>query len=173
MQANAPSPCRAPDPAALRAALGQFATGVTIVTTVDAAGRRVGLTANSFTSVSLDPPLVLWSLSGRSASLQAFRDAGRFAVNVLASSQHELCRRFATRVEGDRFAGVDLAPSATGLPVIAGALATFECETHAQYEAGDHVVFVGRVLHYGAGAGDALIFRAGRMLSSRSATELH
>ena len=92
---------------------------------------------------------------------------------MLASSQHDLCRRFAQRVDGDRFDGVELAASRTGLPILAGALATFECETHAQYEAGDHVVLVGRVLHWGAGSGDALIFRAGRMLSSRSAVELH
>jgi flavin reductase (DIM6/NTAB) family NADH-FMN oxidoreductase RutF len=143
--------------AALRAALGQFATGVTIVTTATPEGQRVGLTANSFTSVSLDPPLVLWSLSKRSASLQIFRSAPHFAVNVLSASQQDLC---------DRFEGVALAHSDHGLPVIDGALACFECSTYAQYEAGDHVVFLGRVERHRARDGDALIFRAGRMLSS-------
>jgi flavin reductase (DIM6/NTAB) family NADH-FMN oxidoreductase RutF len=152
--------------AALRAALGQFATGVTIVTTATPEGQRVGLTANSFTSVSLDPPLVLWSLSKRSASLQIFRSAPHFAVNVLSASQQDLCDRFAQRTQTDRFEGVALAHSDHGLPVIDGALACFECSTYAQYEAGDHVVFLGRVERHRARDGDALIFRAGRMLSS-------
>lgn len=160
------------DARALRDALGQFATGVTIVTTLDAAGRPVGLTANSFTSVSLEPPLVLWTLSRRSASLAAFQDAGRFAVSVLSADQHALCRRFAQRGATDRFDGVALAPSASGLPLIAGALATFECDTFDRHEAGDHLVFVGRVLHFGASTGDALIFRGGRMLSSDGSREL-
>jgi 3-hydroxy-9,10-secoandrosta-1,3,5(10)-triene-9,17-dione monooxygenase reductase component len=160
------------DRTALREALGRFATGVTIVTTVNAAGQSIGLTANSFTSVSLDPPLVLWSLSLRSANLEAFRAAERFAVNVLASDQHALCRRFAQRLECDRFDGVPLAPSATGLPLLAGALATFECAMHSQHEAGDHIVFLGRVLHFDAAAGDALIFSGGRLLSSAQAPQL-
>lgn len=162
-----------PGATALRAALSQFATGVTIVTALTADGRRIGLTANSFTSVSLDPPLVLWSLSKRSANLTVFRDARHFAINVLSSDQHALCQRFAQRMEGDRFDGVALATSTRDLPVIDGALACFECEMHAQYEAGDHIVFIGRVEHFRAGDGDALIFRAGRMLSSSSAVELH
>lgn len=163
----------APAPGDLRAALGQFATGVTIVTTVGPQGQRIGLTANSFTSVSLEPPLVLWSLSKRSASLDTFRNAGRFAINVLASDQQELCRRFAQRMDGDRFEGVALTPSETGLPLIEGTLASFECTTHAQYEAGDHIVFLGQVQHYRAINGEALIFRAGRMLTSAATVELH
>jgi flavin reductase (DIM6/NTAB) family NADH-FMN oxidoreductase RutF len=160
------APIAPTDAAALRAALGQFATGVTIVTTTTDQGRPVGLTANSFTSVSMDPPLVLWSLSKRSGSLDAFRSAPHFAVNVLAASQQDLCDRFARRTDADRFEGVALSPSDQGLPVIEGALASFECSTYAQYEAGDHVVFLGRVEHHRAREGDALIFRAGRMLSS-------
>lgn len=161
------------DPAALRAALGQFATGVTIVTTIVPQGQRIGLTANSFTSVSLEPPLVLWSLSKRSASLELFCNAGSFAINVLSSDQHELCRRFAQRMDGDRFEGVPLAPSQSGLPLIEGTLAAFECSTHAQYDAGDHIMFLGRVQHYSATGGDALIFRAGRMSASTDTVELH
>lgn len=158
---------------ALRAALGQFTTGVTIVTTLAPDGRRIGLTANSFSSVSLDPPLVLWSLSKRSANLEAYRSANHFAINVLSSAQHELCQRFARRNEQDRFSGVALMPSEHGLPLLEGTLASFECEMHAQHEAGDHIVFIGRVTHYRASEGDALIFLGGRMLSSRQAVELH
>lgn len=161
------------DPAAFRAALGQFATGVTVVTTIGPQGQRIGLTANSFTSVSLDPPLVLWSLSKRSASLELFCNAGRFAINVLSSEQHELCRRFAQRMDGDRFEGVPLTPSQSGLPLIEGTLAAFECSTRAQYDAGDHIMFLGQVQHYSAVGGDALIFRAGRMLASTDTVELH
>lgn len=161
------------DPVALRAALGQFATGVTIVTTIGPQGQRIGLTANSFTSVSLDPPLVLWSLSKRSASLELFCNAGSFAINVLSSDQHELCRRFAQRMDGDRFDGVTMVPSQSGLPLIEGSLAAFECTTHAQYDAGDHIMFLGQVQYYNVFGGDALIFRAGRMLASTEIVELH
>lgn len=157
--------------AALRAALGQFATGVTIVTTATPEGRCVGLTANSFTSVSLDPPLILWSLSKRSANLKAFTDAPHFAVNVLSATQGDLCDRFARRAEADRFEGVALSHSDHGVPVIEGALASFECSAYARYEAGDHVVFLGRVERHRATDGDALIFRAGRMLSSASLSD--
>ena len=157
----------------LREALGSFATGVTVVTTRAVDGRRIGLTANSFTSVSLDPPLVLWSLSRRSANLEAFRGATHFAVNVLSAEQHALCWRFARPpVEGDRFDGVSLQPSAFELPVIEGSLAVFECARYDEYEAGDHVVFVGRVENFSKGSGDALIFSAGRVLSAATAAAL-
>ncbi len=156
----------------LREALGSFATGVTVVTTVTPDGRRIGLTANSFTSVSLEPALVLWSLNRRSANLEAFRAAGHFAINVLSAEQHALCWRFAKPLEGDRFDGVRLAPSELQLPLIEDSLATFECSKYDEYEAGDHVVFVGRVENFSRGAGDALIFSAGRILSSASAVAL-
>jgi 3-hydroxy-9,10-secoandrosta-1,3,5(10)-triene-9,17-dione monooxygenase reductase component len=156
----------------LREALGSFATGVTVVTTTAPDGRRIGLTANSFTSVSLDPALVLWSLNRRSANLEAFRAATHFAVNVLSAEQQALCWRFARPVEGDRFDGVALAPSKLQLPVLEDSLATFECSKYDQYEAGDHVVFVGRVENFSKGAGDALIFSAGRILSSATAVAL-
>lgn len=175
MSTTSAIPCSADALAAqkkLREALGSFATGVTVVTTQAADGRRIGLTANSFTSVSLDPPLVLWSLSRKSANLDAFRAATHFAVNVLSAEQQSLCWRFARPVEGDRFDGVSLQPSAYQLPVIEGSLAVFECAKYDEYEAGDHVVFVGRVEHFAKGSGDALIFSAGRVLSAATAAAL-
>lgn len=159
------------DAAALRAALGQFATGVTIVSTATSHGRPVGLTVNSFTSVSLEPPLILWSLNKRSTSLPIFRCAPLFAVNVLSASQRDLCDRFARSDAADRFEGVSLVASDQGLPLIEGALASFECSTYAQYEAGDHIVFLGRVERHRVRAGDALIFCAGRLMSSAALTD--
>jgi 3-hydroxy-9,10-secoandrosta-1,3,5(10)-triene-9,17-dione monooxygenase reductase component len=129
----------------LRLALGRFATGVTIITCVDAQGLRLGLTANSFNSLSLDPPLVLWSLRASSASLPAFTAAGRFAVNVLSEAQVDLSRRFAARGD-DKFAAGLWALGEHGSPVLAGCAAVFECVTHAQHAIGDHTLFVGRVL---------------------------
>ncbi len=127
-----------------RAALGMFATGVTIVTTRAEDGTPLGLTANSFNSVSLEPPLVLWSLSQRAASLPAFRAGTHYAIHVLAADQRALAERFATR-DIDRWQGVDCVPGAGGAPLIAGAAATFECFNRSRYDEGDHVIFVGEV----------------------------
>ena len=152
-----------------RAALGMFATGVTIVTTLSAEGLPIGLTANSFNSVSLDPPLVLWSLKKNSANLDVFRRASHFAINVLTSEQKELCFRFASKVEGDRFDGVALDPSRFDLPLLAHSLARFECSKHEELDAGDHVMFLGRVEDFCKGQGDALIFSGGRILDAAPA----
>ena len=132
------------DPNAFRAALEQFATGVTVITTRTASGQLIGITASSFNSVSLNPPLVLWSLATKSASMPVFRANSHYVVNVLASSQLDLCRRFAT-VKGDRFAGVSHAAGDTGMPVLDGALAWFECHNRSRYDEGDHVIFVDEV----------------------------
>ena len=148
------------DTRALRAALGKFTTGVTIVTCLDAEGGFVGLTANSFNSLSLDPPLVLWSLRDNSPSLPAFMAAPRFAVNVLAEAQVELSRRFASRVQ-DRFVEGAWALGAQGAPVLAGAAAVFECETVSHQAAGDHRLFIGRVLACAESLLPPLVFRAG------------
>lgn len=133
-------------PLQFRAALGMFATGVTVVTARTAQDELVGLTINSFNSVSLEPPLVLWSLSRRSMSLEAFSAATHYAVNVLAAEQQELALRFAAPV-GDRWAGTAWRPGVTGAPLIDGAVAHFECFNKSRYEEGDHVIFVGRVAH--------------------------
>ena len=127
-----------------RTALGMFATGVTIVTARTAEGALVGLTANSFNTVSLDPPLVLWSLSRAAASLSAFSTGSHYAINILGADQQALAMRFATK-NVDRFADVAFVNGAGGAPLLAGAAATFECFNRSRYEEGDHVIFVGEV----------------------------
>uniref|UniRef100_UPI003BAC36EF flavin reductase family protein n=1 Tax=Stappia sp. TaxID=1870903 RepID=UPI003BAC36EF len=149
------------DPRRFRAALGRFVTGVTIVTTLDASGRPVGLTANSFNSVSLDPPMVLWSLARRSANLPLFEGASHYAINILAADQHALSDRFARSVE-DRFAGVDWTPGVCGMPVLAGVTAVFECVNDTRVDGGDHVVFLGRVEAFEEQDRVPLVFHSGR-----------
>lgn len=144
----------------LRNALGRFTTGVTIISCVDAQGGFVGLTANSFNSLSLEPPLVLWSLREPSPSLEAFVTAPRFAVNVLAEAQVDLSRRFAASTE-DRFAEGAWALGEHGAPVLAGCTAVFECETLSQQVAGDHRLFIGRVLACSEAALPPLVFQSG------------
>ena len=131
-------------PREFRASLGMFATGVTIVTARTQEGELVGLTANSFNSVSLDPPLVLWSLSRAAASLPAFQAGSHYAINVLGADQQALALRFASK-NIDRFADVAFVDGAGGAPILAGAAATFECFNRSRYEEGDHVIFVGDV----------------------------
>ena len=154
-----PSPA-AIDSRQLRTALGRFATGVTIVTCTDAAGRFVGLTANSFNSLSLAPPLVLWSLREASPSLAAFAAATHFAVNVLAEAQVDLSRRFASHVD-DRFSDGAWALGEHGAPVLAGCAAVFECETVSHQAAGDHRLFIGRVLACSESSLPPLVFQGG------------
>jgi flavin reductase (DIM6/NTAB) family NADH-FMN oxidoreductase RutF len=127
-----------------RSALGMFATGVTIVTARTTSGELIGLTANSFNSVSLDPPLVLWSLARAAASLPAFSTGSHYAINVLAADQKTLAERFALK-GADRWGGVAFVEGAGGAPLIAGAAASFECFNRSRYEEGDHVIFVGEV----------------------------
>ena len=131
-------------PQEFRAALGMFATGVTIVTARTTGGQVIGLTANSFNSVSLDPPLVLWSLAQAAASLPAFRAGSHYAINVLANDQKTLAQRFALK-GADRWANVKFTDGMGGAPLLSGAAATFECFNRSRYEEGDHVIFVGEV----------------------------
>jgi flavin reductase (DIM6/NTAB) family NADH-FMN oxidoreductase RutF len=133
------------DARTLRDALGCFATGVTVVTTRDDAGLPIGLTANSFTAVSLDPPLILFCLAKSSGNLERFRAAEHFAINVLHIGQQPTSGVFARSAE-DRFQDVAWESWDTGAPVLSGSLASFECATHEVVEAGDHLVFIGRVL---------------------------
>ncbi len=145
-----------------RTALGMFATGVTVVTACTAQGRVIGVTANSFNSVSLDPPLVLWSLSQAAASLAAFRAGSHYAINVLAADQKVLAEQFALKGT-DRWAGVSFVQGAGGAPLLAGAAATFECFNRSRYEEGDHVIFVGEVERCSRRAGASpLLFHGGR-----------
>lgn len=154
-----------PSPLLLRAALGRFATGVTIITCAGPGGAPVGLTANSFSALSLDPPLVLWSLRQASASLAAFDAAPHFAINVLAESQVELSRRFASP-QADKFAEGAWGSGLGGAPVLAGCAAVFECELATRQVAGDHVLFIGRVLRLADLSVAPLLFQGGhyRML---------
>jgi flavin reductase (DIM6/NTAB) family NADH-FMN oxidoreductase RutF len=131
-------------PSEFRAALGMFATGVTIVTARAANGKLVGLTANSFNSVSLSPPLVLWSLAHAAGSMAVFSAGSHYAINVLAADQQELAQRFAAKGV-DRWAGVSHSEGVAGAPLLTGAAATFECYNRSRYEEGDHVIFVGEV----------------------------
>ena len=131
-------------PPEFRAALGMFATGVTIVTASTAEGKLIGLTANSFNSVSLNPPLVLWSLGKAAASMAAFSTGSHYAINILGSGQKDLALRFAAKGE-DRFADIVFQEGVCGAPLLSGTAATFECYNRSRYEEGDHVIFVGEV----------------------------
>jgi flavin reductase (DIM6/NTAB) family NADH-FMN oxidoreductase RutF len=149
-------------PQEFRQALGMFATGVTVVTGRDVNGTVVGLTANSFNSVSMDPPLVLWSLSRRAGSMPVFARGSHYAIHILAAEQVELAQRFATK-DIDRFAGLPWREGAGGVPLLEGAAARFECFNRSQYEEGDHVIFVGEVEHCERREGALpLIFHGGR-----------
>ena len=148
-----------------RDALSQFATGVSVICAPGPHGRFVGLTANSFNSVSLDPPLVVWSLNRRSTSLAAFEKTEHYAINVLAHDQTDLARRF-SRPHADRFEGVEFRLGAAGAPLIGGCIAWFECRHHAQHRAGDHVLFIGEVTTCGRKNGAGLVFHHGRFGST-------
>ena len=144
-----------------RNALGAFATGITVVTTRDAEGRDIGITANSFNSVSLDPPMVLWSLAKSARSLPAFLAASHFAVHVLAADQEELSLRFAARGK-EKFTGLDLERGAGQTPLLRGCSARFQCRTAFRHEGGDHVIFVGAVEAFDQTEHPPLVFHDGR-----------
>lgn len=144
----------------LRRALGQFATGVTVVTARADDGRRIGVTANSFTSLSLDPPLVLWCLAKSAPSLPEFLESGHFAVNVLAADQHHLSRQFSTPAP-DKFAGVPASEGPGGVPLLDGVLARFTCRHVRNHDGGDHVIFIGEVERYEEFEGEPLVFHSG------------
>lgn len=161
MNDDAPSVLVPPTAAQLRAAFGRFPTGVTIVTCLDAHGQRVGLTCNSLASLSLDPALLAWSLRLSSPSLAAFRAARHFAVNVLADAQVDLSRRFATPMPSKFDEGTWYEGHAR-VPLLAGSAASFECEPFAAHEAGDHLLFIGRILRATDRGLPSLVFNAGR-----------
>ena len=145
----------------LRNALGRFATGVTVITTRTASGKLEGLTANSFAAVSLDPPLIAWSLRRNAPSFGGFLAANHFAVNVLSAQQHALCRHFTTP-RLDKFEDIAFSEGLHGAPILTGSLATFECRTETTFEGGDHLMFIGRVMRATYCDGEPLIFSAGR-----------
>lgn len=149
------------DGRALRHALGQFATGVTIVTCRDADGAPVGMTANSFASVSLEPPLVLWSVDRKARSFAHFAAASAFAFTVLAQDQVDLSNRFA-RPGADKFAATPCDDGLDGVPLISGAAGHFECVREAAFDGGDHLIIVGRVRRFARFDRPCLVFAQGR-----------
>ena len=149
-----------PDAVDLRIALGRFATGVTVVTTRSGLGDRYGLTANSFSALSLDPPLILWSLRLGSSSLAVFQKNERFMVNVLAAPQLEISRLFSSNTP-DKFSRVAHSPSRHGLPLLHGTAAWFECRQVSHQTAGDHCLFIAQVERFSSSLEPPLVFHSG------------
>lgn len=150
------------DPRALRNAFGAFATGVTLVTTVGRDGRPIAMTANSFSSVSLDPPLVLWCIDKGSDRLGIFEASPVFAINILAERHKALSGRFATKGQ-PYLDGVEFATWETGCPIITDACAIFECDVVSRHDAGDHIIYVGAVRRFETPetSGKPLLFHRG------------
>jgi flavin reductase (DIM6/NTAB) family NADH-FMN oxidoreductase RutF len=148
------------DPRDFRNALGTYATGVTIITAAAPDGKPHGLTCNSFASVSLNPPLVLWSLVIFSTSMSVFQNASHFAVNVLGASQQALANKFAKSSE-DKFVGVDWTPGIGNAPLLADSVASFQCRAVNRYYGGDHVIFLGAVEAYSYNRKEPLLFVRG------------
>jgi flavin reductase (DIM6/NTAB) family NADH-FMN oxidoreductase RutF len=161
---------RSIDPRDLRRALGAFATGVTIVTTADEAGSPWGFTANSFTSVSLDPPLLLVCLAKSAGSYQAFKDCEHFAVNILSEAQREASSAFAS-LGKEKFTAVTWGAKATGSPVIEGVVAWLDCQRHETVDAGDHIIMIGRIVDYDHGSDAPLGYCRGAYVSFGLAQE--
>lgn len=155
------------DPRDFRSALGTFPTGVTVVTTVTADGALIGLTCNSFSSVSLAPALVLWSLSLRSPNLSHFLQAPHFAINVLAADQRDIAHRFAQSI-ANKLEGVRYTQGSLGIPLITNAAAHLECRNETRYYSGDHVIFIGHVMHYAYRECAPLVFCNGRYAALQS-----
>ncbi|MFT2793722.1 flavin reductase family protein [Serratia sp. T13T92] len=149
----------------LRNLLGTYPTGVAIVTMRKEDGTHVGLTINSFASLSLEPPLILWSLVNYSSNLEAFRNCSHFAINILSIEQQELAIRFATQSIIDKFSGVQIEYVTEGLPVIKGALTTLICENYACSDIGDHMLVIGRIVGTNHQPSTPLIFHAGSFTS--------
>lgn len=149
-----------------RQCLSKFATGVTVITCSNSEGDCFGITANSFSSVSLEPPLILWSIAKVSNSLQAFLDAGYFAINVLELGQQPVSKLFA-RSKHDIFDGVDYESSENGAPLLRNTLAWFECRTDNVHDCGDHHIIIGEVVDYRSNDGEPLVFYDGQYQTIR------
>ena len=144
-----------------RKTLGQFATGVTIVTTLDKGAAPVGITCSSFNSLSMDPPMILWSLAKSAYSLPAFEHAKYFNVHVLSADQGQMSNNF-SRSGNNKFSGVDYAKGLGDIPVLKGYAALFECETAHHYDGGDHVIIVGTVVAFRRKNKTPLVFHGGQ-----------
>lgn len=148
------------DPMELRKAFGQFATGVTVITAGGQGTRRAGITANSLTSVSLDPPMLLFCLANKAPSYDTFTESEYFAVHVLGAEQQVLSQRFSRPAE-DKFAGLAVDEGPDGVPLIEGCLARFVCSRENSYMEGDHTIFVGRVRAFERRDDEPLLFHSG------------
>ncbi|NSL56122.1 flavin reductase family protein [Uliginosibacterium aquaticum] len=155
------SPALAFDSSTFRRTLGMFATGITVITAQAKDGSLVGLTANSFNSVSLTPPMIVWSLGNNSGVREVLERCEYYAVNVLADDQEALSNLFASKA-ADRFAGVDWEPGLGGAPVLAGCAAVFEVRNSLRYPGGDHVIFIGEVARCDRSEREPLLFFNGR-----------
>ncbi|OUS26926.1 nitrilotriacetate monooxygenase [Gammaproteobacteria bacterium 45_16_T64] len=144
-----------------RNALGQFATGVTVITTLDKKGNKAGMTVNSFSSVSLDPMLVLWSIAKTAKTFDAFNETERFAIHVLNAQQQNVSNQFSSKAD-DRFAGIEHTEGHGGVPILADYSAVFQCEIESRYEGGDHIILVGRVIEVDNKVQPPLVFHAGQ-----------
>jgi len=152
----------ATDPKAFRNALGSFATGVTVVTTLDKDGNKVGMTANSFNSVSLDPMLVLWSIAKTANTFDTYNEADHFAIHILGAEQQNISNKFASKGV-DRFEGIETKEGIAGIPVLTDCKAAFQCTIESRFEGGDHIILVGRVEAFETQEDKApLIFHAGQ-----------
>lgn len=149
------------DPRELRDVLGCFATGVAVVTSVGDEGKPVGMTINSFSSVSLDPPLILWSIGLETPSRGAYATHPSFAINIMGAQTKDLSLHFA-KPSDDKFAGVEWAAGHDGVPVLSDAVATLECEVDSRVIAGDHEIFIGRVMRLSQKEGAPLLFHRGK-----------
>jgi len=155
----------AQDARAFRDALGAYATGVTVVTVPSADG-PIGITANSFASVSLDPPLVLWSPAKSSKRFNYFTGVKHFAIHILDAHQQQLCDGFTRNKSA--FDGFDVSTNEHDVPLIEGCLARFECSLHAEHDAGDHTIIIGQVTRAQSRDGLPLLFQSGRFVSLKS-----
>ena len=159
------------DPKALRRVLGCFVTGVCVLTARDPEGRPVGMTVNSFSSLSLDPPLVLWSIARHSALQAAFTAASHWAINILGAAQAPLARQFAQR-GADRFGGLEFDAGLAALPLLRGCIAHLQCQRFSATNLGDHTLMIGRILALEGSTAEPLVFQAGQfMCCSRSMPE--
>ncbi len=152
------------EPDAFRRSLGRFATGVTIITALGPGETPIGMTCNSFSSLSLAPPLVQWSIAKTSSNYAAIGRARYFAVHVLDARQTQMCKQFSSK-QGDRFSGVELTTGLHGLPLLTKFHARFECENVAQHDAGDHTIIVGHVSRLDEQEGQPLLFYRGSFVS--------
>lgn len=156
------------DPRALRDAFGQFATGVTVITTIGDEGAPVGMVANSFSSVSMDPPLILWSIGLKTPSLGAFRSHPSFAINIMCQDSKDLVHNF-SRPSDTKFADVGWTKGIDGVPILDRAATVLECRTENRYEGGDHEIYLGRVCRFSITDKEPLIFHKGKFAEIGSA----